>query len=249
MAIEDGECQWVTIHGNPVCIKHRVLSESETKTKEQFVNEMHSKYPNLSKESLGKNYDKAQRLRPKHEKITHDYVKSLKEDFPEAQEVSGRVKTTENMVEKLGRKGEYKDVDDLTDVSGVRIVGKDMDEVKNFNKRLESNEKYKIVQSENYLDNDKFGYRSQHYILEDRKTGLKSEIQVRTDNQNRWADYVHDNLYKVPDSKKAIIEKNKTTFSGYTKDMSDYFYAVDTGNMKVNRPVCPKIVAEVIGCL
>lgn len=245
---DDGECQWVTIHGNPICIKHKVLSERDKIERTKIVNEIHEKYPTLSKDFISKEYDKAEKLRPKHEKLTHDYIKSFKEDFPDA-EVSGRVKTTDSMLEKLGRKSDrYKNVNDLEDVSGVRIVAKDLDDVQKFREKIESDDRYRIVSSDDYINQPKDGYRSLHYTLEDRKTGLRSELQLRTKNQDEWANYIHDRFYKAPKDIRVKIQEKAETFKTYTAQLSDYYYQRDQGIKTIKRPDCQQEVMELIGC-
>jgi len=54
---------------------------------------------------------------------------------------------------------------------------------------------YDVIDEDNYIQKSKGGYRSMHFTVQD-KNGLKSEIQVRTPNQDKWANWAHDNFYK-----------------------------------------------------
>lgn len=265
------EGSWITVNGTPVFIpdgenKETAVKEhfdkqssdkqssdkpsinKQEKTKKEITESLHKKYPNMSEKFIDEQMTKADDLRSKHEPILDKNLNDLRKEFPDA-EITGRVKTSESMVEKLGRKPDsYKDVSDLKDVSGIRVVGKNMNDVNGITTSI-VNGNSNVLENENYLVNDNEGYRSQHLTIQDKQTGFKTEVQIRTQNEDRWANYVHDTAYKVPDDKMDFVKANRGTLNNYNKGMSDYFYKLDTGNANAIKPDCPPQVKELIGCL
>jgi len=150
------------------------------------------------------------------------------------------------MVGKLARKPEhFKDVSDINDISGVRATAKNISDVKNTMDFIRNN--YNIIKEKDNIDQDRGGYRSYHAIVE--KDGIRSEIQVRTENEDKWANYAHDNFYKPATRQKAdFFNRHKERINDYTLEMSDYFYKKDMGK-NIKKPDCPPMITVVVGCL
>lgn len=131
--------------------------------------------------------------------------------------IESRVKDSKRLDEKIQRKNsKYSELNEITDLVGVRIITFYEDEV---DKIAEIIEKEFIKDPKNSVDkrvleNDKFGYRSLHYVVslsEERKVlteysrffDLKIEIQIRSILQHAWAEIEHDIGYKgefeIPD--------------------------------------------------
>jgi ppGpp synthetase/RelA/SpoT-type nucleotidyltranferase len=73
------------------------------------------------------------------------------------------------------------------------------------------------------------------------------EVQVRTENQNTFADWCHD-VYK-PTNKKQAESRKHPDVKAYAHDMSEYFWALDQGLEPPPKPPCVKVVSEAFGCL
>lgn len=129
--------------------------------------------------------------------------------------VESRAKTIESYHEKVSRKGkQYKDpLSEITDLCGVRIIVRTLHDVEQMSKlirqELTVDEKNSIQKGQD-LDPDRFGYRSDHLIVElghSRKSlvewrelsGLKAELQIRTIGQHAWASVEHALAYKTAD--------------------------------------------------
>jgi putative GTP pyrophosphokinase len=116
----------------------------------------------------------------------------------------GRTKTIASFDEKIQREdkaGKYSCLNDVTDLSGVRIIcylQEDCDAVSKIIEEEFSVDAVNSISKHDELDPDKFGYLSTHYVvsLNDARgglkefrafSGLKVEIQIRTLLQHTWA--------------------------------------------------------------
>lgn len=124
--------------------------------------------------------------------------------------VETRIKLKSSFLEKIARKNYSNLEEDMTDISGIRIIGYVDSDINKISKVIEDNFK---IDKENSLDKskllgeDKVGYKSIHYIaeLKEDRTCLienkkfhnkKFEIQIRTILQHAWAEIEHDKNYK-----------------------------------------------------
>lgn len=219
--------------------------DDKPKDTQKIVAKLSDTYHNLQPEFIISQIEKAEKLRndakATNESIQHD-LKAI-EDV----KIFGRIKEVESMIGKLGRKpDEYKDVSDLNDVSGVRVMTKNINDVSKTISYIRS--KYNVIQEENNIDHDRGGYRSYHVTVQD-EHGVKSEIQIRTENQNAWANWCHDNFYKPKNQKlRQFYNEHKEVITNYSLGMSDYYYKKDIG-IDVPRPVCPPEIEQVVGCM
>ena len=123
--------------------------------------------------------------------------------------VESRTKTDTSLVEKIKRK-ENENIDEITDLSGIRIILYYQDDVDKILELIKDNfiidQKNSINKAELYTSNE-FGYLSVHYIVSLNKkrntlpewqanSKLKAEIQVRTVLQHSWASISHELTYK-----------------------------------------------------
>lgn len=142
--------------------------------------------------------------------------------------VSYRTKKKEGIVEKIARKNYRKPMEELTDISGVRIIlylESDISKVSEIIKSTFNIDEKNSMSNENRLSSDKIGYRSVHYVCDigENRIGLKEyeyisglncEIQVRTMLQHAWAELTHDRNYKIGTNLPLQIQRKINLFSG-----------------------------------
>lgn len=147
-----------------------------------------------------------------------------KENNIEVHDVQVRIKEKDSLKKKIEKKQEkYKELNDITDVVGIRIITYFNDGLDKMAKVIEK--EFKIDEQNSVdkrvMDPDRFGYSSLHYVVEfnDEKLrfleykqfkGIKFEIQIRSILQHAWAEIEHDIGYK---SKKEIPREIRRDFS------------------------------------
>lgn len=188
----------------------------------------------------------AQEIIDKHAGSLDAKLSALKELAPPGASVKGRVKDLESTVGKIARKPKYGTASKLQDVTGTRLIMDTIDEVKDTVDRIKA--KYDIVEEDDYISKALDGYRSHHLIAKD-ENGLEFEIQVRTKNQNTWADWAHP-IYKPenPAQEQAMAD-SAAEISDFKLRMSAFYYAQDDPKVpRVSKPKCPKFIETSFGC-
>ncbi|MEG0364471.1 MAG: hypothetical protein RR543_02890 [Erysipelotrichales bacterium] len=151
-------------------------------------------------------------------------INTLNEHDISVFDVKGRVKDVSSLAQKIERKKyenkikdeeyrNYKELEDITDLCGIRIITYYSDEVDLVAQLIERELK---IDKENSIDKrnttlpGSFGYSSLHYVVEidDARAqleeyniikGMKFEIQIRTVMEHNWAEIEHDLNYKSKD--------------------------------------------------
>lgn len=138
--------------------------------------------------------------------------------------ITSRTKTFNRLQEKLERKNKYESIQEITDLVGVRIVTYFEDEIDLIAKIIAVEFKIDIKNSidKREIENDRFGYKSLHYVAQFTKErfklleykpyrNLKFEIQIRSILQHGWAEIEHDIGYKgefeIPDIAKRSFSR------------------------------------------
>lgn len=151
-------------------------------------------------------------LKPKLDRLKNNILTALQDMITQNEvpifAVESRLKDEESLLGKIFRK-EYKPtLGNIDDLCGIRVIcyyQTDIDIICNI-----IDNEFQVVTKENKqseLDDDKFGYRSFHYVvtLKDEwlahpsargLDGLKAEIQVRTMLMHTWSAISHKLLYK-----------------------------------------------------
>lgn len=158
----------------------------------------------------------------KVKKLVEDIIK---ENGARVHSITSRVKDRADLQTKLERSEErHMRLCDVTDVCGIRIITYFADEVdivagiikKEFDVDVEHS-----VDKRLFLDPDRFGYLSLHYVAKlpsarlklteyQRFSDCKVEIQIRSILQHTWAEIEHDLGYK---SKQAVPREIRRRFS------------------------------------
>jgi ppGpp synthetase/RelA/SpoT-type nucleotidyltranferase len=187
--------------------------------------------------------------RKAHQKRLNGLMGELGEMAPEGGEVRGRIKTKESILGKMIRKpDEYKRPSDLDDITGTQIIA---NSIKDVNEAISNVKKrYKVVEEEDLIKKPRGDYRSVHFVIED-DDGQRKELQVRTRNQDTFANWSH-NVYK-PFNKvqEKALRENKEEIKMFSKRMSDFFFADDMGKNPPPppRPKCSKAISMSFGCI
>lgn len=177
--------------------------------------------------------------------------------------VTSRTKGIEELAEKISHPDkQYDKLQDVTDLSGVRVITYFSDDVDKIGTLIEREFKVfpdKSVDKRKVWSPDKFGYLSVHYVcsLSDKRVALSEyttfrgyicEIQVRTILQHAWAEIEHDLGYKVPQGIPEVVRRRFSRLAGLLEMGDDEFknirdeletYAV---NIKREIPITPSKV-------
>jgi len=148
-------------------------------------------------------------------------------------------------LEKLKRKPDlYPNLNSLKDMTGVRVESNTISDI--YTDVAKIKEKHNVIDEKDYIKNPKGNYRSYHIITE--KEGKFTEIQVRTKNMTKFADYMHDSVYKVGANMVEVVESNKEKINEYVTKLGNYFHSLDTGTFGIDFPNCPDVIRVTVGC-
>ncbi len=124
-----------------------------------------------------------------------------------------RIKSAESVKSKLEKLGFDKTlenaVSNLTDIIGVRVICRFLEDVYLVADIIEKQSEFKHIISKDYIKYPKDnGYRSYHIILEKDIDGIHIpiEIQIRTISQDSWASLEHKLKYKKQISNSYMIK-------------------------------------------
>ncbi len=148
------------------------------------------------------NYDRAR------ENIKEALEEYLKEENISFVTIESRIKDFESFYEKISRKKYENPFEENEDFCGIRIILYFQDDIEKVNKIIEEN--FFIQESENKsnkLEDNEFGYRSNHLIIKVKDSwcvtpnykgleNLKIELQIRTVLMHTWAAIEHKLGYK-----------------------------------------------------
>lgn len=165
----------------------------------------------------------------------------LRQETLHIHSISGRTKDSQSLRGKIARhKNKYKQLTDITDLCGFRIITYYEDEVDKIAALLR---RYFSIDEENSVDKrkklaaDEFGYTSLHLIvnlpvnakgicLSTRDRICKVEIQIRSILQHAWAEIEHDLEYKNPQGTSADIRRRFSRMAGLLEVADQEFTSI-----------------------
>jgi len=169
---------------------------------------------------------------PQHKLLTSSVVSIIKSLLDKENidylSVTGRTKDKKSIVEKVNRKSYKNPKDDLTDVSGIRIIVYFESDIKKISKLINSSfnvDKKNSLDKDTLLATNEIGYRSVHFVCDlgkkravlpefETTKNLKFEFQVRTVLQHAWAELAHDRNYKFTGKLPPELERKLYLYAG-----------------------------------
>lgn len=206
-----------------------------------------------SKKNIIADYDKLKGLCSDCCKVVNGLIEQLlAEEDVQIHSVVSRVKAKDSLINKIKLKGDgYKEINDITDIIGIRVITFFEDDVDNVASIIEKEfniDKEKSTDVRKTQDSDKFGYISLHYIsrLSEKRLELTEnkrfascvfEIQVRSILQHAWAEIEHDLGYKnksdIPRDVRrrfsriaGLLELADSEFNGIRLELEEYRFSV-----------------------
>jgi ppGpp synthetase/RelA/SpoT-type nucleotidyltranferase len=152
--------------------------------------------------------------------------------------VTGRVKAKESLRRKAeAAEGKYKELSDITDIAGLRVITHFPDEVDAVAKIVEADfdvDNARSTDRRASLEPDRFGYLSLHYVCRHSVPRLSLpewsafkdqyfEIQIRSILQHSWAEIEHDLGYKSSAQIPAPVRRRFSRLAGLLEIADEEF--------------------------
>jgi putative GTP pyrophosphokinase len=165
----------------------------------------------------------------------------LEEQGISVHSVTCRVKGRDNLSKKLLKPGSsYSNLEEITDIAGIRITtffSDDVDRVAELLEREFTIDWPNSIDKRAMLDPDRFGYLSLHHVLglaEERAKlteyrrfrGLKVEVQTRSILQHAWAEIEHDLGYKTASGVPNEIRRRFSRLAGLLEIADQEFVTI-----------------------
>lgn len=193
-------------------------------------------------EIIREEYIKNKAIYTSLEKITSGLISTLlSNEGLTIHSLTSRCKTEKSLMGKIARPDKnYKSINDLTDIFGLRITTYFSDHVDLISKLIEREFKIDDVNSidkRKAIEPDRFGYMSLHLVVEhsDLRTnlpeyqkfkGIKFEIQIRTILQHAWTEIEHDIGYKSREQVPINLRRKFSRLSGLLELADEEFLSI-----------------------
>ena len=172
--------------------------------------------------------------------------------------VSHRCKTLNSFKVKIAKKSCYEELEQITDLAGIRLITHYEDDVDKVAKIIESEfvvDLENSIDKRQSLDPDRFGYLSLHYVISMKPertelkeyrsfAGLKAEVQVRSILQHTWAEIEHDTGYKTSVEVPRHIRRRFSRLAGLLELADQEFIGIRTALDEYSAIVAVKIVEQ-----
>lgn len=128
-----------------------------------------------------------------------------KDLYSPIEEVTGRVKSINSILEKMQRKNiSWEELEEkVEDIAGVRIICQFYEDIEKVAELIRNRSDMQVLEIKDYVTHMKeSGYRSYHMIISystetlEGKKEIRAEIQIRTLAMNFWATIEHSLQYK-----------------------------------------------------
>ncbi|MCU1769697.1 GTP pyrophosphokinase family protein [Pseudomonas protegens] len=173
--------------------------------------------------------------------------------------ISSRCKNRSSFEKKVNKKSHYKDLPDITDLAGIRIITHYSDDVDMIAKIIEKEfdiDRGNSIDKRIILDPDRFGYLSLHYVAALKSTrsklqeyseyeGLKVEIQIRSILQHTWAEIEHDIGYKNEIEVPGPIKRKFSRLAGLLELADQEFISIRKEIERYSKTLDKQMIASV----
>ncbi len=197
-------------------------------SKEDQLARTWSDYTNVVRDFLG--------IRPRYEQLCEEVSYILNRRLGEAGiEISGityRAKTLNSFLEKLSRKSYQEPLNDVTDISGARVVYLYRSDRRAIEALLE--QEFDVIEKVDKFDqqdDEGFGYDALYYLVKLKPgsvgarysdlQGLVCEVQVRTVLQDAWSTIDYHLVYKQESGIPKALKRKLSTFAALFENADD----------------------------
>ncbi len=192
------------------------------------------------------------------EKVRELVEDLIKEKGARVDSITSRVKKRADLQRKLERPEEkYTKLSDVMDISGIRIITYFADEVDKIAEIIQNEfdiDPEYSVDKRVFLDPDRFGYLSLHYVAKlparrlklteyQRFSDCKVEIQIRSTLQHTWAEIEHDLGYKGKQAVPREIRRRFSRLAGLLELADDEFMQI-RDSLRKYEALVPQRIAD-----
>jgi putative GTP pyrophosphokinase len=182
------------------------------------------------------------------DEISYIINKKIKESKIEVGHITSRAKALGSFCEKIDRKSYEDPFEQISDLSGVRVVYLYLSDKTALEKIIET--EFDIHTKEDKVDDhgfEKFGYGALHYVVSlkeihagaryDDLREARCEIQVRTILQDAWAIVAHHLSYKHENDIPNTLKRKLHAISGLFETADDQFERINVSRIEYQKEV------------